>query len=82
MFSLRGRRHVSESQLRTNRHTIPCTICTQTEKGSYSFSVTHYNGLFTHFSQNKKILAGHLWQQIVHRIVWGFVWKIARVDGP
>jgi hypothetical protein len=26
----------------------------------------------------KKKLAVHLWQQIV----WGFVWKIARVDSP
>jgi hypothetical protein len=48
-----------------------------------SFSVTHCNGLFTHFSQKKqKKIAWHLWQQIVHRIVWRFVWKIARVDGP
>jgi hypothetical protein len=48
---------------------------------SHSFSVTNYNGLFTQFSQ-KKLLDGHLWQQIVHRFVRGFVWKIARVDGP
>jgi hypothetical protein len=32
--------------------------------------------------KNQKIIAVHLRQQIVHRIVWGFVWEIARVDGP
>jgi hypothetical protein len=30
----------------------------------------------------KNYLAGHLWHQIVHQIVWGFVWEIARVDSP
>jgi hypothetical protein len=39
--------------LRTNRHTIPCTICTQTEQGAIYFSVSHCNGLSTHFSQKK-----------------------------
>jgi hypothetical protein len=32
--------------------------------------------------QIKDYLAGHLWQQIVHRIVRQFVCKIDRVDGP
>jgi hypothetical protein len=32
--------------------------------------------------QKKNLLAGHLWQQIVHRIVWGLIWKIALVDCP
>jgi hypothetical protein len=30
----------------------------------------------------KNVLAGHFWQQIVHRIVWGFMWEFARVDSP
>jgi hypothetical protein len=33
-------------------------------------------------TKNKKKLAGHLWQQIVHQIVCRFVHKIAHVDGP
>jgi hypothetical protein len=69
--------------LRANRHTFLCAIHQETKKGSNSFSVTHYNSLFTHFSkQIKNYLAGQLWQQIVHQIVWGFVWEIARVDSP
>jgi hypothetical protein len=39
--------------LRTNRRTIPFTICTQTEYGSNSSSNTHYNGLSTHFNKSK-----------------------------
>jgi hypothetical protein len=37
--------------LRTNRRTIPCTICTQTEEGANYFSFSHCNGWFSHFSQ-------------------------------
>jgi hypothetical protein len=37
----------------TNRPTIPCTIWALTEYGANSFSVTHCNGLFTHFSHKK-----------------------------
>jgi hypothetical protein len=37
---------------------------------------------FQQKKQFKKSLARYHWQQIVHRIVWRFVRKIARVDGP
>jgi hypothetical protein len=49
-YCVRGRLHVSEYPYKS----IPGTICTQTEYGSNSFSVTQYNGLFTHFNQNKR----------------------------
>jgi hypothetical protein len=38
---------------RPNRRPIPCMIYTQTELGSNSFSVNHYNGSFSHFRQKK-----------------------------
>jgi hypothetical protein len=37
----------------TNRLTIPCTICTQTELGANSCSVTRCHGSFTHFNQKE-----------------------------
>jgi hypothetical protein len=46
--------------------------------------LTHITLVCLYISANtlKNLLALHLWQQIVHRIVRRFERKIARVDGP